>query len=210
MKKILATIIGILCIVSFANGQQRGDKYINGIIGVSTNSTIFKYAGNTQKENPKLDLLFGAGFAFFPVDRLRIELDAMCELQTNYVYYDYSFGFEKKIDKQLITISSIGPSIAYYVPITNTFYYTPQLDIGGVLAKYNIKKSSSPPQIHYGFALGLSPVNFEFRPTEHFGMNVNIMSLIYAYLYYKDLDVSSHSIGFNLCVNPSIGFKYYF
>ena len=200
MKKILATIIGILCLVSFANGQQRGDSYINGIIGVSTGYTSVNSGDYSESTPSETTFIIGAGYAFFPADRLRIELDAAYELQSV-----SNGGY-----KQNTGVITIGPSIAYYVPITSTFYYTPQLDVAAALGTYGVKSSITESVNCTGVGFEISPVKFEFRPTEHFGLDVNIMSLAYVYMKYKDLDVSSHSIGFNLCVKPSVGFKYYF
>ncbi|MBO7523200.1 MAG: hypothetical protein J6T30_05040, partial [Bacteroidales bacterium] len=115
MKKILATIIGILCIVSFANGQQRGDTYINGIIGVYTSSSSVNSGHYSESSPSETTFIIGAGYAFFPADRFRIELDASYELQS---VSDGGY-------KQNTGVIAIGPSFAYYVPITSTFYYTP-------------------------------------------------------------------------------------
>ncbi|MBO7523720.1 MAG: hypothetical protein J6T30_07710, partial [Bacteroidales bacterium] len=109
--------------------------------------------------------------------------------------------------------TTIGPSFAYYVPITSTFYYTPQFDVAAVFGAYSLESSLEKQTINYsGVAFGISPVKFEFRPTDHFGLDVDIMSLTYAHMNYKlkDSVATSNTLGFKLCINPSVGFKYYF
>ena len=201
MKNIFTTIIGILCFVSFANGQQRGDSYINGIVGVNTGSTSVIYGSRSESTPSATTFLIGAGYAFFPADNFRIELDASYELQS-VPNGDY---------KQNTGAFTIGPSIAYYVPITSSFYFTPQLDIAAAFGSYGEKSSSVTQSINStGVGFGISPVKFEFRPTDHFGLDVNIMSLTYVHMKYKDYDFASNALDFSLCIRPSVGFKYYF
>ena len=200
MKKILTSFIGILCFVSFANGQQRGDSYINGIVGVNTGSTSVIYGSRSESTPSATTFLIGAGYAFFPADHFRIELDATYELQSS-SNEDY---------KQNTGVITIGPSFAYYVPITSTFYYTPQFDVAAALGSFG-DNSAIPQSIDCtGVAFEISPVKFEFRPTDHFGLDVNIMSLTYVHMKYKDYDLASNALDFSLCIRPSVGFKYYF
>lgn len=63
-----------------------------------------------------------------------------------------------------------------------------------------------------GFGVGLNLGSFEFRPTNKFGVSINLLSFSYALLTYKDeyFNSKSNAVNFNLGLSPSVGIKYYF
>ncbi len=96
---------------------------------------------------------------------------------------------------------TLCPTIAYYIPLCDGLYYTPGLEVGLVIG-------SSEGFTMPGVGLAAHLFTLEFRPTEHFGFSANLVSLDMAVLTKSGITASA--VDFNLCVNPTVGFKYYF
>ena len=87
---------------------------------------------------------------------------------------------------------TIMPSLAYYAKVCENFYYVPTLD--------------------FGFNVALSLGSFEFRPKGKFGFSINLLTVSYGLLSYREngekLNLSS--VDFRFGVTPSVGIKHYF
>ena len=107
-------------------------------------------------------------------------------------------------------------SIAYYLNVTGNLYYTPEFGICGYFGQYKSDLSSSKFQKNgvAGFGMNFAIGQFEFRPTAHLGLSVNLLTLDYAYLKIKGDDSDNYSttsaVQFSLGIKPSVGFRYYF
>lgn len=109
-----------------------------------------------------------------------------------------SIGYELSAGTHTFTIA---PNFAYYARLCDGLYYTPGLSVGFALAA---AEGMAIP----GFALGLELFSLEFRPSEHFGFSANLVSLNVVAL--SKYGVTMGGVGFNLGVNPTVSFKYYF
>ena len=89
------------------------------------------------------------------------------------------------------------PNFAYYVRLCDNVYYTPGIEAGFAMA---ISGGAYP-----GLGVGLHLFSMEFRPTKHFGFTANLASL-----NFVALASAGSTLQFNLGVNPTVGFKYYF
>lgn len=96
-----------------------------------------------------------------------------------------------------VHLVTVGPKLSYYACLADKFYYTPAVSVVG--AYVNVGGADTA-----GAGLGLDLVGFEFRPTKHFGMNVNLFSMSGMFLS----DEFSFSV--DMMMNTSVSFRYYF
>ena len=89
------------------------------------------------------------------------------------------------------------PNFAYYVRLCEGMYYTPGLEAGFVMA---ISGGAHP-----GLGVALNMFTLEFRPTKRFGFTANLASV-----NFVALANAGSALQFDLCINPTVGFKYYF
>lgn len=90
-----------------------------------------------------------------------------------------------------------APNFAYYARLCDGLYYTPGLEAGFVVA--------ASGGVCPGVGVTLNMFSLEFRPTKHFGFTANLASL-----NFVALASAGSALTFNLGVNPTVGFKYYF
>ena len=188
MKKICICLLAILSTSAIcASAQTKGDMFVGGNLGISTTSFIVEGESSTG-----LNFNIAPEFGYFVADNLKIGASI-------------SYGIEFA-DYATHTLSVL-PNIAYYVKVCDNFYYTPGVELG--FAAGFTEDLSMP-----GFGLGVNLGSFEFRPTNKFGLSMNLLSLSYVLLTYKDKDYgvrfNSNGVNFNLGVSPSIGIKCYF
>ena len=89
------------------------------------------------------------------------------------------------------------PNFAYYVRLCERMYYTPGIEAGLVVA--------ASGGVYPGVGVTLNMFSLEFRPTKHFGFTANLASV-----NFVALANAGSALTFNLGVNPTVGFKYYF
>ena len=125
----------------------------------------------------------------------------------------------KQDDKWLrdnLNLFAIGPSIAYYLNVAGDLYYTPEFGFYGYFGQSKTDITSSTVQKNGvgGFGMSFAIGQFEFRPTAHLGLSVNLLAFDYAYLKMKGDDSDNYSttsaVQFSLGIHPSVGFRYYF
>lgn len=182
MKKLLFPVLALMLCIPTLSAQSKGDKYVGGIIGITTTSISIDGSSASQTT-----FGFAPKFGYFASDKLRI---------------GGSIGY------QLISANgetthglTAGPSLAYYVRLCDRFYYTPQLAVGFAFA-------STDGTSGYGFDAGLSLGAFEIRPSSHIGLSIGLLTLDYSYLSYSGTGVNG--VSFQLGISPTVGFKYYF
>jgi hypothetical protein len=122
-------------------------------------------------------------FGYFVADRLKIGV---------------SLGYGISAGTHSLTVC---PNISYYLPLCDGLYYAPGIEFGFALA---VADGFTMPGV--GFAAHF--FTLEFRPSEHFGFSANLLSLNVMSL--SKWGVTGSAADFNIGVNPTIGFKYYF
>lgn len=184
MKKLVISLLAIIAVAT-VSAQQKGEMYAGGSLGVGTTSTILDGSSSTS-------VTFGIApeFGYFVAKNFRIGASIAYEL-------GYNGG--------AVHSFTIMPNLAYYVEICDKFHYTPGVELGFALA-------ASGGLVMPGFGVGLNLGSFEFRPTNKFGVSINLLSFSYALLTYKDeyFKSKSSAVNFNLGLSPSVGIKYYF
>lgn len=183
MKKLFISIVA-LCAVFNLSAQNKGEKYVGGNLGIATTSLIVD-----GESASAIKFAIVPEFGYFVADKFKVGV---------------SLGYG--IESETHTLE-IMPNIEYYARICDGLYYTPGLGIGFVAG---FSEGMAMP----GFGLSLSLGSFEFRPTPKFGMSVGLLSLSFVHMTYKDdyygFKLNSNGVNFNLGINPSVGFKYYF
>ena len=164
MKKLLFPALALMLCIPTLSAQSRGDKYVGGIIGITTTSISIDGSSASQTT-----FGFAPEFGYFASDRLRV---------------GGSIGYQLiSSDGETTHGLTAGPSLAYYVRLCDRFYYTPQLAVGFAFA-------STDGTSGYGFDAGLSLGAFEIRPSAHIGLSVSLLTLDYSYLSYSGTGVT--------------------
>lgn len=216
MKRFIVTLAAAAMTCGAMFAQNRGDMYVGGILGVSGGSskTSVTVGSTTMKgDSTPSDTEFNltGEFGYFFADNWRVSGSLGYEL--------VSSPTNKKDGKWMkdnMNIFAIGPSIAYYLNVTGNLYYTPEFGICGCFGQYKSDLTSSKFQKNgvTGFGMNFAIGQFEFRPTAHLGLSVNLLSLEYAYLKIKGDDSDNYSttsaVQFSLGIKPTVGFRYYF
>lgn len=141
MKRLLFPALALMLCIPTLSAQSKGDKYVGGIIGITTTSISIEGSSASQTT-----FGFAPEFGYFASDRLRI---------------GGSIGYQlTSSDGETTHGLTAGPSLAYYVRLCDRFYYTPQLAVGFAFA-------STDGTSGYGFDAGLSLGAFEIRPSAH-------------------------------------------
>lgn len=169
---ILAIILTVLASTSYA--QKRGESYAGGNL---------KFALSSSGSNGYMSTgtYFGIApdFAYFVADGLKIGVGISYEVSSN------------------AHVVAVMPNIAYYRPIIDKLYYTPQLNIGGGIGIYSGYVAGI-------FTVALDLATFEYRPTARLGISASFINLNYS------LIDRTNSFNFAILYSPSIGFHYYF
>lgn len=91
---------------------------------------------------------------------------------------------------------TFGPKFSYYARLADKFYYTPGVSVFG--AYVNVGGADAGD-----VGIGLDLAAFEFRPTPHFGMNIDLFSM-------SALFNNGFSFSADMMMNTSVSFRYYF
>ncbi len=175
MKNTIILLVAMAALfVSTSTAQNKGDKFIGGNLKFAISSS-----GSNGYMNTGSYFSIAPEFGYFIADRVKVGGEISYEVSSN------------------AHVIALTPNIAYYQPIIDKLYYTPQLNIGGGVGIYSGYVAGI-------FTLSLNLASFEYKPTEKFGISTSFVSLSYS------LIGKTNSINFNALYSPSIGFHYYF
>ena len=146
----------------------------------------------------KGDKYFGgtAGFAIQAGDGVGAALGIQPEFG-EFVADNWRLGVSVSYTLNGLHMFTLAPNFAYYARLCDGLYYTPGLEAGLVVA--------ASGGVYPGVGVTLHMFSLEFRPTEHFGFTANLASL-----NFVAIANAGSALSFNLGVNPTVGFKYYF
>lgn len=107
------------------------------------------------------------------------------------------------------------PMASYYIPLGKKFYYVPRFYIGFGFGKNKSELTSKEVSEEDAsrFRVGISALNFEFRPADRIGIMFNAGDLGYQTTVIKqdgDNKVSNRDFSLGLNVGATIAFNYYF
>lgn len=210
MKRTLLTIVAIVAMALSASAQQKGEQTLGFNLNYSTGKSTTKVQINDEQSNAATilggdNLGVGIEYGYFIANNLRVG-------------GQISYGYTADDSKTHSLI--IMPNIAYYVRLTDNFYYTPNFSIGFGLGTTGTNDYTNENFTMCGLATELQPLAVEFRPTQKFAMTVSLCSLQYVFLTDSNSSeilntqittkVSSNAFNFSLLANAQIGFKLYF
>lgn len=196
MKKLLLCAVTLALSVYTLSAQNKGDKYVGGMLGVTTNTVsierdMWSYENSTSTQTT---FSFAPQAGVFVCNNLRLG-----------GLLSYQLTNKGDITTHALTI---GPSLAYYVRLCERFYYTPEVSLGFAFESAKVYNESTTG---YGVGLGVSLGAFEFQPSSHWGIAFSLLSLDYSYLSYSDYDhIDVSEVDFKLGIKPSVGLRYYF
>ena len=175
MKKILFLLVTMATLaIPASNAQEKGEKYIGGNIRFAVSSS-----GSNGYMSTGTYFSVAPEFGYFITDRIKVGGEISYEVSSN------------------AHAIALTPNIAYYQPIIDRLYYTPQLGIGGGVCIYSGYEAGI-------FTLSLNLAQFEYRPTAKFGISTSLINLSYS------LIDRTNSFNLGILYSPSIGFHYYF
>jgi opacity protein-like surface antigen len=209
MKRTLLTIVAIVAMALSASAQQKGEQTLGFNLNYSTGKSTTKVQIDEQSNTATIlggdNLGVGIEYGYFIANNLRVG-------------GQISYGYTADDSKTHSLI--IMPNIAYYVRLTDNFYYTPNFSIGFGLGTTGTNDYTNENFTMCGLATELQPLAVEFRPTQQFAMTVSLCSLQYVFLTDANSSeilntqittkVSSNTFNFSLLANAQIGFKLYF
>ncbi len=210
MKRTLLTIVAIVAMVLSASAQQKGEQTLGFNLNYSTGKSTTKVQINDEQSTATTilggdNLGVGIEYGYFIANNLRVG---------GQISYGYTAD-ESKTHSLIIM-----PNIAYYVRLTDNFYYTPNFSIGFGFGTTGTNDYTNENFTMCGLATELQPLAVEFRPTQQFAMTVSLCSLQYVFLTDANSSkilntqittkVSSNAFNFSLLANAQIGFKLYF
>ena len=175
MRKILFILAALSALgIMSLNAQEKGEKHIGGNIRFAVSSS-----GSNGHMSTGTYFSIAPEFGYFVADKIKIGSEISYEVSSN------------------AHVVALMPNMAYYQPIINGLYYTPQINIGGGVGIYSGYVAGI-------FTLTFNFASFEYKPTENIGISTSLMSLNY------NLIDRTKSINFNVLYSPSISFHYYF
>lgn len=182
MKRILFIVLFMTVSMTSLYAQNKGDVFLGGIVGGGTSTNFLNGESGSTIANVNATLEIG----YFATDELKIGAE---------------IGYALTAGDTDVHALMIGPNIAYYTKLAEKLYYTPSLSVCFALG---IADGISMP----GFGVGLNLFSMEFRPTRRFGFTASLGSINYVALTKEE--ITSSTLGVNIGINPSVGFKYYF
>lgn len=205
MKRLL--LFAFLLGLSFnLFAQQQGDMMVSGALSWTSQSTKIKSGSTSETYKGTRNFSIIPQFHYFVIDQLSVGGGIGYALQKT---PNESNSFDK------LGLFVIQPMASYYFSLNEKFYYVPRFAIGFGIGNYKQQMSNdaSLDSDAFAFNLGLSLLNFEFRPCENIGIMFSAGELGYQTVTVKadsDNKNTSREFGFNLNAGATIGFNYYF
>lgn len=175
MKKFTILLVAVLAMSAIsASAQKKDDIYVGGTLGFSVSSISsngYRSSGASFSITPEV--------GFFVRDNIKVGAS---------LAYSISGGTHTLL---------LMPNLAYYLPIVDKLYYTPQFSIGGGFGAYSGYAAGA-------FALSLNIAALEYKPVENMAISMSLVNFDYT------LMDSSNGISFGFLTSPTVGFRYYF
>ncbi len=168
MKRIVCILLALTACVSLS-AQQRGDKAISA------------FAGATFSNAPYTLVQAAVGFDYFVADNFRLS-------------FGVGVPFTSATVVDNLKQNSVGvyfnPNIAYYVKLTDNFYYTPEIGGGYELGSFKQTYTSTSSVLvngkYNGYYIYFTPLQIEFKVNPRFAIGVAIGEFYYENYKYKD------------------------
>lgn len=212
MKKTLLFLM-LALLTSSMFGQMKGDKLFLGGATASLGTMKLSVTNGTQSVNSKqpMSTSFGlqAGLGYFVADNFMLGMGVGGYYQTDPT---------TKVGTQWLHnntyTASLNPFVAYYIKITDRFYYTPEVGLSLSLGRTEMEESATQSTSYKEYGIGAygNLCAFEVKATDKLSFGFSLASLEYQHLKMpaalNGLDVVGNQIGFY--VNKMTIFCYYY
>lgn len=213
MKKLLIILsLWAMAFTTFA--QNGGDMVVSGSLSWNSKSTKWKSGGESYVEKGARSFSIVPEFHYFVADKFSIGSGIGYSL-TKDPNGEYEDNEDEDVLFNKLGLFIFQPVAQYYVSLGDKFYYVPRFYIGFGVGKY--KQELGQNQTYdlnaSVFNIGLSLLNFEFKPVDKIGIRFSAGDLDYKSTCIKDDDDAkniSREFGLNLNLGATIGFNYYF
>lgn len=210
--KRLFLCFALVGIASTLCAQERGDMLVSGSLSWSSSNTKTTVSSTSETTKGSRSFEFIPQFHYFVIDKLSVGLGIGYSLDKD------PNGRTGSDDEQLFNKNGLfyfQPMASYYIPLGKKFYYVPRFYVGFGFGKNKSELSSKEVSESDAsqFRVGISMLNFEFRPTGRIGIMFNAGDLGYKTTTVKqdgDNKRSDREFSLGLNVGATIGFNYYF
>lgn len=202
MKKLLL-FAACLAAATTAFGQSKGQVMLGGSVQIHALSDGKMYGGEPALKT--------TGFSISPSLHCFVSDHLALGIGIGYGYtMNKDVDSEYNISRNKVHSLAFTPSLVYYLKLAEKFYYTLQ---GFIWVDFSHAVDSEINTLGYG--IGLSPLNFEFRPVEHWGIGFFCGSLTFQHnqtKFDKNDDSKYTGNAFNFALNSSCGIalRYFF
>ncbi|MDE5612689.1 MAG: hypothetical protein K2I90_11820 [Odoribacter sp.] len=212
MKKTLIILV-LLTHVFALFAQNAGDMVVSGSLSWNSNSTKWKSDNESSVEKGLRSFSIIPEFHYFVSDRFSIGAGI------GYALTKTPNGSYDMDDDEDVLFNKLGffvfqPVAQYYVSLNDKFYYVPRFYIGFGVGKYKEEqgRNTSYDLNASVFNIGLSLLNFEFKPADKIGIRFSAGDLDYKSTCIKDDDDKQvdRNFGLNFNLGATVGFNFYF
>lgn len=174
MKKITFLFVVMAMFALTSSAQKKEQMYVGGTLGFS----IQNYSSNGYSTSAT-SFNITPEFGYFFADRFKVGAE---------LGYALSGGVHTLL---------VMPNIAYYLPIVDKLYYTPQFSVGGGIV-------AASGYANAAFAMSLNLAAIEYQPAQNMAISLSLVDLSYTRAN------QTNGIGFYFLTTPTVGFRYYF
>ena len=209
MKAKILTVLALL-LGTFTNSfsQQQGTQCMSLYGGFS-----YVRNSNTDDTPNTLSISVNPEYGIFISNKVKLSIGVAFTHQSQNI---------TGIGPVKTTLVGAGPSISVYCPIGEKIFIIPEVSmyyIRGAVSnknnyigsKTNIKSSTDVK----GFAGEIIPFQIEYHPKENFGLSISLLSVEALHLEEdrasnKNNKNEINQQAFDIGLNPTVGFKFYF
>ena len=201
MKRFLL-IVSVLFVSLQMYSQEQGQWYIGGRVGFEVSGVSISIADSYDTVNSTgatVNSSFCIDAGYFLTDKVKVGL---------------GFSQSSSNSARMVVLKTMYGSLAYYKEIVDGLYYVPEFLIGVVAGgSMTIEDLRFPLD---GMELGLSLLQLEYKPTEHFSTAIDLGYTIFASVggattFQRDsVGLAAGIFTASLGITPSVTFKYYF
>ena len=174
MKKMTFLFVVMAMFALTTSAQKKEQMYVGGTLGFTVQN--YSAAGYSSSG---ASFSIAPEFGYFVADKIKVGAE---------LGYSVSGGSHTLL---------VMPNVAYYLPIVDKLYYTPQLSIGGGVV-------AASGHANGAFALSLNLAAIEDQPVKNIAISLGLVDLSYTRAN------KTNGVGFYFLTSPTVGFRYYF
>ena len=172
MKK-LVLLIGIIIFSLNVFGQRSSDRYVSPALSGSFGFSKYKYVQNNHvyqnDDETTFSLTPDVEFGFFANDRIRLGVELGIPFQAGWLGV------------------LVAPNMGFYFPITDKFYYAPEIGVGFETGFYDFRFNSD--YAYYQLSAYINLCAFEFQVKENVSIAMQVGEIGYSFFeFYRHIE----------------------